>query len=100
MPLYVVLELQLDPLQFGVIDGAYNGLALALLGLVASQIGIVSTVLLRRSGSCCRRRASRCCCRRSAGLSSRGRLPWTERERAFAAPRATLCGRSTARARH
>jgi hypothetical protein len=35
LPLYLVLELQLDPLQFGVIDGVYNGLALALLGLVA-----------------------------------------------------------------
>ena len=35
LPAYVVLHLHLSPLQFGVIDGLYNGFAIALLSLVA-----------------------------------------------------------------
>ncbi|HKE97279.1 MAG TPA: MFS transporter [Povalibacter sp.] len=35
LPAYVVLHLHLNPLQFGVIDGLYNGLAIALLSIVA-----------------------------------------------------------------
>lgn len=35
LPLYVVLHLHLSPLQFGVIDGLYNGFAIALLSLAA-----------------------------------------------------------------
>jgi len=35
LPVYLVLHLHLSPLQFGVIDGLYNGLAVALLSIVA-----------------------------------------------------------------
>ena len=35
LPAYVVLHLHLSPLQFGVIDGLYNGFAIALLSLAA-----------------------------------------------------------------
>jgi MFS family permease len=35
LPMYVVLHLHLSPLQFGVIDGLYNGFAIALLSLAA-----------------------------------------------------------------
>ena len=38
LPAYVVLHLHLSPLQFGVIDGLYNGFAIALLSLVAGYI--------------------------------------------------------------
>jgi MFS family permease len=38
LPAYVVLHLHLSPLQFGVIDGLYNGFAIALLSLVAGFI--------------------------------------------------------------
>src|SRR5262245_7206468 len=33
LPVYVVLHLHLSPLQFGFIDGIYNGFAIALLSL-------------------------------------------------------------------
>ena len=35
LPAYVVLHLHLSPMQFGVIDGLYNGFAIALLSLAA-----------------------------------------------------------------
>ncbi len=35
LPVYLVLHLHLSPMQFGVIDGVYNGLAIALLSIVA-----------------------------------------------------------------
>src|SRR5215467_10807758 len=35
LPAYVVLHLHLNPFQFGVIDGLYNGFAIALLSIVA-----------------------------------------------------------------
>jgi MFS family permease len=35
LPAYVVLHLHLSPLQFGVIDGLYNGFAIALVSIVA-----------------------------------------------------------------
>lgn len=35
LPVYVVLHLHLSPLQFGIIDGLYNGFAIALFSLVA-----------------------------------------------------------------
>lgn len=35
LPAYLVLHLHLSPLQFGLIDGIYNGFAVALLGLLA-----------------------------------------------------------------
>lgn len=38
LPAYVVLHLHLSPLQFGVIDGLYNGFAIALLSLLAGFI--------------------------------------------------------------
>ena len=38
LPAYVVLHLHLSPLQFGVIDGLYNGFAIALLSLAAGFI--------------------------------------------------------------
>jgi MFS family permease len=38
LPAYVVLHLHLSPLQFGVIDGLYNGFAIALLSLLAGHI--------------------------------------------------------------
>jgi MFS family permease len=38
LPAYVVLHLHLSPLQFGVIDGLYNGFAIALLSLVAGYL--------------------------------------------------------------
>ncbi len=38
LPAYVVLHLHLSPLQYGVIDGLYNGFAIALLSLVAGFI--------------------------------------------------------------
>jgi len=38
LPAYVVLDLHLSPLQFGVIDGLYNGFAIALLSLLAGFI--------------------------------------------------------------
>src|SRR5690349_15740483 len=38
LPAYVVLHLHLSPLQFGVIDGLYNGFAIALLSLMAGYI--------------------------------------------------------------
>jgi MFS family permease len=44
LPTYLVLHLHLSPLQYGIIDGLYNGFALALLGVVA---GIVSDRLQR-----------------------------------------------------
>jgi MFS family permease len=38
LPAYVVLHLHLSPLQFGVIDGLYNGFAIALLSLAAGYL--------------------------------------------------------------
>ena len=38
LPVYVVLHLHMSPLQFGAIDGIYNGVAIALLSLVAGFI--------------------------------------------------------------
>jgi MFS family permease len=35
LPVYVVLHLHLSPLQFGIIDGLYNGFAIALFSLLA-----------------------------------------------------------------
>ena len=35
LPVYLVLHLHLSPVQYGVIDGLYNGLAVALLSIVA-----------------------------------------------------------------
>ena len=35
LPLYLVLHLHLNPLQYGAIDGTYNGIAVALLSLAA-----------------------------------------------------------------
>jgi MFS family permease len=35
LPAYLVLHLHLSPMQFGIIDGLYNGFAIALLSLVA-----------------------------------------------------------------
>jgi MFS family permease len=38
LPVYLVLHLHLSPVQYGVIDGIYNGLAVALLSIVAGVI--------------------------------------------------------------
>ena len=38
LPVYVVLHLHMSPLQFGAIDGNYNGVAIALLSLAAGFI--------------------------------------------------------------
>ncbi len=38
LPVYVVLHLHMSPLQFGAIDGIYNGVAIALLSLVAGFV--------------------------------------------------------------
>jgi MFS family permease len=38
IPIYIVLHLHMTPLQYGAIDGIYNGFALALLSLSASLI--------------------------------------------------------------
>lgn len=38
LPAYVVLHLHLSPLQFGVIDGIYNGFAIALFSLAAGYL--------------------------------------------------------------
>jgi MFS family permease len=38
LPVYLVLHLHLSPLQYGVIDGIYNGFAIALLSLAAGII--------------------------------------------------------------
>ena len=38
LPVYVVLHLHMSPLQFGAIDGIYNGAAIALLSLAAGFI--------------------------------------------------------------
>jgi hypothetical protein len=38
LPVYVVLHLHMSPLQFGAIDGIYNGVAIALLSLAAGFI--------------------------------------------------------------
>ena len=50
LPVYVVLHLHLGPVQFGVIDGIYNGVAVALLslagGLVADRTGRYRQVAL------------------------------------------------------
>ena len=43
LPVYLVLYLHLSPLQYGAIDGVYNGLAVVIVslaaGLMADQIG-------------------------------------------------------------
>lgn len=38
LPVYLVLHLHLSPIQYGVIDGIYNGLAVALLSIAAGVI--------------------------------------------------------------
>lgn len=38
LPAYLVLHLHLSPLQYGVIDGVYNGFAIALLSLLAGYV--------------------------------------------------------------
>ncbi len=38
LPAYLVLHLHLSPLQYGIIDGLYNGFAIALLSIVAGVI--------------------------------------------------------------
>ena len=38
LPVYIVLHLHMSPLQFGAIDGIYNGVAIALLSLAAGFI--------------------------------------------------------------
>ncbi len=38
LPVYIVLHLHMSPLQFGAIDGVYNGVAIALLSIVAGFI--------------------------------------------------------------
>jgi MFS family permease len=38
LPAYLFLHLKLSPLQYGIIDGVYNGLAVALVGLVAGHV--------------------------------------------------------------
>jgi MFS family permease len=38
LPVYLVLHLHLSPIQYGVIDGLYNGLAVALLSIVAGVV--------------------------------------------------------------
>ena len=38
LPVYLVLHLHLSPVQYGVIDGLYNGLAVALLSIAAGLI--------------------------------------------------------------
>lgn len=38
LPVYIVLHLHLSPLQYGVIDGIYNGIAVALLGFAGGLL--------------------------------------------------------------
>ena len=38
LPIYIVLHLHMSPLQFGAIDGIYNGMAIALLSLAAGFV--------------------------------------------------------------
>ena len=38
LPVYIVLHLHMSPLQFGAIDGIYNGVAIALLSIIAGFI--------------------------------------------------------------
>ena len=38
LPVYIVLHLHMSPLQYGAIDGVYNGMALALLALVGGLL--------------------------------------------------------------
>src|SRR5690349_16075267 len=38
LPAYLVLHLHLSPLQYGLIDGVYNGFAIALLSIAAGYV--------------------------------------------------------------
>ena len=38
LPVYLVLHLHLGPLQYGAVDGVYNGFAIALLGLIGGVV--------------------------------------------------------------
>jgi MFS family permease len=38
LPAYLFLHLRLSPVQYGIVDGVYNGLAVALIGLVAGHV--------------------------------------------------------------
>ena len=62
LPVYLVLHLHLSPLQYGAIDGVYNGLAVVMVSLAAGviadrarrhkQVALTGTDF-QRSASCC-----------------------------------------------
>lgn len=43
LPAFLVLHLRMSPFEFGLVDGVYNGFAMALLGLVAGSLADRST---------------------------------------------------------